>query len=493
MARIPKLDAAGKFLAADVNAQIDARAKAATAPLLDGKRGVEATELGTEHLDTVTTPGTYTQSANLEATLDAGYPVTRGGVLQVERSVSKTMVWQTYTTYAPSPSTPAQTWQRGSYNGTWTPWARVGGGVDGSVPIFPTLAEATAWEAANPGKKALTLEASTPDTTAPTWPVGAAIAVAKTDTAATLTLTQLPTDDRGVSSYEVSLDSGATWKTVALDAATRALKVTGLSRSTAYPAPRVRVKDAAGNTSAVLTASAGFTTDAAPPVPYQQTALALNPLHFYVGTGNTNLGTYGAHTASTHNSGTPNGATLAGFPTSYSMSGGQRMQVQTSEGLAGQSAWSFACVFRFKSFATGGVANDDLILLTFEPLDYRNALRLVKSSTDATAPFTFAFGGKALPQSPLADPYTGEVVMLVGVDFDSTVSDQATFYVNGKAHATATSAPTPAANKFVGPTSGSTYGRITSSVDWAGLVMTNKALGAAAHMQLAKDAGVYAA
>ena len=133
MARIPKLDAAGKFLAADVNAQIDARAKAATAPLLDGKRGVEATELGTEHLDTVTTPGTYTQSANLEATLETGYPMTRGGVLQVERSVSKTMVWQTYTTYAPSPSTPAQTWQRGSYNGTWTPWAKVGGGSGGGV------------------------------------------------------------------------------------------------------------------------------------------------------------------------------------------------------------------------------------------------------------------------------------------------------------------------------------------------------------------------
>ncbi|MER6986001.1 LamG-like jellyroll fold domain-containing protein [Micrococcus luteus] len=32
------------------------------------------------------------------------------------------------------------------------------GGVDGSVPIFPTLAEATAWEAANPGKIALTVE-----------------------------------------------------------------------------------------------------------------------------------------------------------------------------------------------------------------------------------------------------------------------------------------------------------------------------------------------
>ena len=139
------------------------------------------------------------------------------------------------------------------------------------------------------------------------------------------------------------------------------------------------------------------------------------------------------------------------------------------------------------------MANDFLRPLPFEPLDYRNELRLEKSTTDATAPFTFAFGGKALPQSPLTDPYTGEIVMLVGVDFDSAASDQATFYVNGKVHTTATAAPTPAANRFVGPTSASAHGRITSSVEWAGLMMTNKAIGAAAHMQLAKDAGVYVA
>ena len=35
MARIPKLDAAGKFLAADVNAQIDARTKAIVRAELD--------------------------------------------------------------------------------------------------------------------------------------------------------------------------------------------------------------------------------------------------------------------------------------------------------------------------------------------------------------------------------------------------------------------------------------------------------------------------
>ena len=246
MARIPKLDAAGRFLAADVNAQIDARAKAATAPLLDGKRGVEATELGTEHLDTVTTPGTYTQSANLEATLEAGYPATRGGVLQVERSVSKTMVWQTYTTYAPSPSTPAQTWQRGSYNGAWTPWVKAGGGsgieqVSGTVTLdasgdpirefFTTGATtfsangtttpisaytAVVWRRTSQGSwgyqivpEQWTTPAATPDTTAP---VAGTLTVTTTGTSATLTVTGA-SDDRGVQGYKWSKDGGQTWTT----------------------------------------------------------------------------------------------------------------------------------------------------------------------------------------------------------------------------------------------------------------------------------------
>ena len=270
MARIPKLDSAGRFLAADVNAQIDARAKAATAPLLDGKRGVEATELGTEHLDTVTTPGTYTQSANLEATLETGYPMTRGGVLQVERSVSKTMVWQTYTTYAPTSSTPPQTWQRGSYNGTWTPWARVGGGVDGSVPIFPTLAEATAWEAANPGKKAFYLSdpvtgadtsgvVADSDTTGPT---GATLTVSNV-LASGYTVTvagavDVETGLHATAPYAFSADGGTTW--TAWQAGT-SYSFTGLDAGTAYPAPKVKVRNQSTPTDeTVFTATSGVTT-----------------------------------------------------------------------------------------------------------------------------------------------------------------------------------------------------------------------------------------
>ena len=51
------------------------------------------------------------------------------------------------------------------------------GGVEGSVPIFPTLAEAQAWEAANPGRSALTTEDLTPDTTAPVWTAALTVGV----------------------------------------------------------------------------------------------------------------------------------------------------------------------------------------------------------------------------------------------------------------------------------------------------------------------------
>lgn len=271
MARIPKLDAAGKFLAADVNAQIDARAKAATAPLLDGKRGVEATELGTEHLDTVTTPGTYTQSANLEATLETGYPMTRGGVLQVERSVSKTMVWQTYTTYAPTASTPPQTWQRGSYNGTWTPWVKVGGSVaPGEVKVFATLADAKAWQALNPSApEPVYLDGSTVTPTDPapgdadtTGPTGAAVAVSGVSvTSYTVTVSgavDVETGLHATAPYAFSKDGGATWTAWQ---ASPSYTFSGLTASTDYPAPKVKVRNQSSTPDeSVFTASTAVRT-----------------------------------------------------------------------------------------------------------------------------------------------------------------------------------------------------------------------------------------
>ena len=170
MARIPKLDSAGRFLAADVNAQIDARTKA-------------------------------TMRADLPA-------------LAKELKI---------------------------------------GGVEGSVPIFPTLAEAEAWEAAHPGKTALTLEPSTPDTTAPT---AGSLSVTTSQTSATLTVSGA-SDDRGVAGYAFKVGSGAwsAWQD------SGSYTASGLTQSTSYTFQH-KVKDAAGNET--LGASVAKSTTAAP-------------------------------------------------------------------------------------------------------------------------------------------------------------------------------------------------------------------------------------
>lgn len=112
------------------------------------------------------------------------------------------------------------------------------GGVDGSVPIFATLAEAQDWEAAHPGKTALTLETSTPDTTAPT---AGTLAVTVKDKSATGTVSGA-TDDRRVTGYAFRVGSGAwsAWQSSPI------FEFTGLSASTPYWFQH-QVRDAAGN------------------------------------------------------------------------------------------------------------------------------------------------------------------------------------------------------------------------------------------------------
>ena len=126
------------------------------------------------------------------------------------------------------------------------------------VPIFATLAEAQAWEDANPGKVALTLEPSATDTTPPSW---SAILTAKSvgSTQIVINASAAATDDRQVT-YEVSQD-GMSWAPITpagLD-----FTVTGLEMSTSYTL-RFRAVDGEGNTSQVLTAPEVTTTAAAP-------------------------------------------------------------------------------------------------------------------------------------------------------------------------------------------------------------------------------------
>lgn len=130
------------------------------------------------------------------------------------------------------------------------------GGVDGSVPIFPTLAEAQAWEAKNPGKKALTLEPSTPDTKAPTPGV---LSVSKTHNSAVLSVSGAQ-DDRAVTEYAFQVGATGMWSAWQNDPSYTA---SGLTPSTSY-AFRHKVRDRAGNEA--VGAPVTVTTDAKPPI-----------------------------------------------------------------------------------------------------------------------------------------------------------------------------------------------------------------------------------
>ena len=215
MARIPKLDAAGRFLAADVNAQIDARTKAtmrADLPALakelkiGGGSGVEQVS-GTVTLDSTGAPirefyttGATTFKANGADTLISSFT--------------------------------AVVWRRNA-QGSWG---------------YQIVQDA--WTTPTP----------TPDTTAP---VAGTLTVTVTDVKADLSVSGA-SDDRGYVQYSFSKDNGATW-TAYQDSATYTF--TGLTASTAYQF-RHRVKDTAGN---VTTGAAVSKTTAAAP----QTPLAL--------------------------------------------------------------------------------------------------------------------------------------------------------------------------------------------------------------------------
>lgn len=193
MARIPKLDSAGKFLAADVNAQLDARTKAtmrADLPAL-----AEELKIGGSGIEEVS--GTVTLDAS-------GAPIREfftTGATTFKANGADTLI-SSFTALV---------------------WRRTGSGLWG-YQVVPD-------EWATP--------APTPDTTAP---VAGTLAVTVTDVKADLSVSGA-SDDRGYVQYGFSKDNGATW-TAYQDAA--AYTFTGLTASTAYQF-RHRVKDAAGN------------------------------------------------------------------------------------------------------------------------------------------------------------------------------------------------------------------------------------------------------
>lgn len=195
-----------------------------------------------------------------------------------------------------------------------------GGGLpDGVVPIFPTLAEALAWEADNPGRTALTLEPSTPDTTPPSPGV---LTVEPGHVSADLTVSGA-SDDRAVTGYAFRVGSGAwsAWQ------AEPTFTAGGLSAATSY-AFQHRVRDAAGNEATGTAVSA--TTTANPPADwgvYDAAVQDLSP-HVFLPLMSDAIDVGSSGTTFTNNGGTF-GSPIAGT-TGVRLAGGQNITASLS-------------------------------------------------------------------------------------------------------------------------------------------------------------------
>lgn len=108
----------------------------------------------------------------------------------------------------------------------------------GTVPIFETLAEAIAWEVANPGRKALTIEPQEPDVDPP---IPGTLAVSPTDITANLTVTGA-SDNRAITGYAFRRGTGA-WSDWQVG---NTYTATGLTPDTDYTFQH-KVRDGAGN------------------------------------------------------------------------------------------------------------------------------------------------------------------------------------------------------------------------------------------------------
>lgn len=96
---------------------------------IPGDSNLLVTELGNAvDLNTITTPGSYSQSSTVEAAAGTNYPPPKiAGMLTVTSNGSN-MIWQKYHTYNGT-SYGNGIWTRTSYNGTWSSWSGTRGGI----------------------------------------------------------------------------------------------------------------------------------------------------------------------------------------------------------------------------------------------------------------------------------------------------------------------------------------------------------------------------
>ncbi|WP_138983772.1 fibronectin type III domain-containing protein [Brachybacterium paraconglomeratum] len=342
--------------------------------------------------------------------------------------------------------------------------AREFGTPPGSIPIFPTLAEALAWEAANPGRTALTTESQEPDVTPPSSP--GILAVQPSDVSAALSVTGAE-DDRGITGYSFRVGSGewSEWQSAPV------FTMTGLSRDTDYSFQH-RVRDVGGNSVEGVAVQSRTLVEA--PVPYQQLALSYSPRLFFPGEVGRNLGSMSA--GMYRDSGTE-GAPLGGYASS-------RRFTSNSEGLSFRSdampadwpEWSSVFLVNL----TAGVPESDYVILT----THNNPASPVYVALDGN--------GVAGEVQLRISGYHGIVgvpgstgPMLIGVECDGAATR---YYLNGGPIATgAARTLLQSAGRYGFEPAMMTAGDM---IEVAGWLVHDQALGPDAQLALAEAAGV---
>ena len=113
-----------------------------TLPASGGTWGTP-TELTTQNLTTITTPGLYTQSTSVEATLAAEYPVAAAGLLEVFTNTTGggTITWQRYTAHDTGASTfpSGLVFIRGRVASGWQAWRQVGAAFSAQAVCSPAV------------------------------------------------------------------------------------------------------------------------------------------------------------------------------------------------------------------------------------------------------------------------------------------------------------------------------------------------------------------
>lgn len=342
-----------------------------------------------------------------------------------------------------------------------------GGGIAGAVPIFATLAEAQAWEAANPGKIALTLEGQEP-TEPDEPPIPGFLQVLPSDVSAALTVSGA-SDAEGAVEYSFRADGGAwsEWQSAP------SFTATGLTRDTDY-AFQHRVRDEVGNVAEGVAVSAKTLTEA--PVPYQQLALSYSPKMFFPGPIGKNLGSLPVQMFK--DTGTE-GAPLGGFPTSRRLPANTNGWAFRADSMpADWPEWS--SIFLVNLTAGEPETNADFLSTNGNPesLAYVGLGRQGATSGPAKIRLGYTYTGSVtVPGS------TG--AMLVGIECDGA---SVRYYLNGVQVGTGTarSVLRTAGRHGMEPGSMST-GDVIEAAGW---LVHDRALGAAAHLALAEAAGV---